>query len=159
MRCKDVQKIVLGFEVPAEVESHLASCPVCAAYWRDCRLVRSGLRLVAEDPVPEPTLGFAQRLVRQLEGLRQVTWPRENFWELAGRRTVYATLFLTLVVILALVLPSRGPWRRQAGVSDIYPAEPVVMAVETDPVLSGESTSTLPASPANAPAEGEGGQK
>ena len=50
----------------AEVRPHLAQCRACAGYYRDLRLVRSGFRLLKLDEAPEPSLGFAERLVRQL---------------------------------------------------------------------------------------------
>ncbi len=162
MHCEDARKMVLEYrhEVPLELRNHLASCPLCAADLRNYRTLQLGFRVLAEEPIPETSVGFAQRLLRKLDDAMENTWTRENFWELAGRRAVYATLLFTLMAILALVVPSRGPLRQPTRVSDVYPVEPVVMAFETDPVLSGDSSSpvTAPAS-GPAPPEGEGGRK
>lgn len=163
MRCEDVRKTVLEcrHEVPGEIGSHLELCPSCAAEVRNYRTIRLGFRMLAEEPTPEASAGFAQRLIRKLEEVRETGWARENFWELAGRRAVYATLLVTLLAILALVVPSHGPLRQPARVSDVYPAEPVVMALESDPVLSGDLSSASATAPAStlAPAEGESGQE
>ncbi len=93
-----------------EVRNHLSSCADCAQWWRDWQVFEQGFRLLAADAGPEPSWGFAERLVRRLgessEGQRN-----GELIERAGRRVVWATLALTLTAILALVIPSSGPVR------------------------------------------------
>jgi hypothetical protein len=81
---------------------------------RDARLVQAGFRTLAEEAVPEASLGFASRLVRRLHEWQE-KGARSEFFETVGRRFVYATLALTLALLLSLVLPTSGPVRGVAG--------------------------------------------
>ena len=113
MHCDDIRERWEDFwegEGSAEVREHLRECPGCARYYRDLRLVRSGLRLWRREAAPEPSLGFAERLVRQLGALSK-TPSVAYFFERVGRRFVYATLVLTFLALLALALPRTGPVR------------------------------------------------
>jgi hypothetical protein len=62
-----------------------------------------------EEPVG-PSLGFAERVVRQLAEMGR-TVSAVDFFERVGRRFVYAGLVLTFLALLALTLPSPGPVR------------------------------------------------
>jgi len=64
--------------------------------------------------VPEASVGFAARLLRRLQEWEE-TGGRSEFFETVGRRFVYATLALTLVLLLSLVLPAYGPVRGFTG--------------------------------------------
>jgi hypothetical protein len=97
-------------------------------------MVRTGLRLLTEDPVPEPTLGFAARLVRRLSESAEQN-AREAFFVYVGRRFVYATLVLVMFLVLALVVPSTGPVRA-AATADLLMAEQEAVTVRPDPVGS-----------------------
>ena len=113
MRCDDIRDRLDDLwegEETAEVRQHLTQCASCARYYRDLRLVRSGFRLLKREEAPEPSLGFAERLVRQLGELSKAP-SVADFFERVGRRFVYATLVLTFLALLALALPSTGPVR------------------------------------------------
>ncbi len=78
----------------------IATCAWCA----------QGFSLLRQEEAPAPSLGFAERLVRQLGEMSRVP-SMADFFERVGRRFVYATLALTLLALLALALPSTGPVR------------------------------------------------
>ena len=113
MRCDDIRDrldVLWDGQQPAEVLEHVTQCPSCSQYQRDLRLVRAGFHLwKREDPV-EPSLGFAERLVRQLGEMSKAP-SVADFFEQVGRRFVYATLVLTFLALLALALPPTGPVR------------------------------------------------
>ena len=113
MRCDDIRDRFDSLwegEERAEVRQHLTQCASCARYHRDLRLVRSGFHLLKREEAPAPSLGFAERLVRQLGEMSKAP-SVADFFERVGRRFVYATFVLTSLVILALALPSTGPVR------------------------------------------------
>jgi predicted anti-sigma-YlaC factor YlaD len=113
MRCDEVRERLDGLwegEQPIEVRQHVAQCASCEGYYRDLRWVCAGLRLLKAEEAPQPSLGFAERLVRQLEEMTRQT-NVADFFEQVGRRFVYATLVLTFLTLLAVVLPSTGPVR------------------------------------------------
>ena len=107
---------------PAEVRQHLTQCASCAGYHRDLRLVRAGFRLWKREEAPEPSLGFAERLVRQLGEMSKAP-SVADFFERVGRRFVYATLVLTFLALLALALPSTGPVRGLTAADIQMPAQ------------------------------------
>ena len=113
MRCDDIRNrlddLWDGGETP-EIREHLTACATCAGYHRDLRRVRSGFRLLQREEVIEPSLGFSERLVRQLGELRRAP-SVADFFERVGRRFVYATLVLTFLALLAIAVPSTGPVR------------------------------------------------
>jgi hypothetical protein len=117
MNCKAIRDLITdlrGGELSAEVREHLSNCVGCGGFLRDARVVEAGFRALAEEAAPEASFGFASRLIRRLhewekEGARQV------FFETVGRRFVYATLALTLALLLSLVLPTSGPVRGVTG--------------------------------------------
>lgn len=137
MQCRDLRERVDEWwagERSPEVREHLASCPACEAYLRDARLVRAGFRVLAEEPAPEPSVGFAARLVRAL-GEATEGRAAEEFLERVGRRFVYATSLLTLIALLALMLPASGPFRAPAS-SNLLVPQPEVMTAGVDPIGS-----------------------
>jgi hypothetical protein len=117
MDCKQLRELVSeswGGELPVAAQEHLSKCAGCEVFWRDARLVQAGFRVLAEETAPEASLGFASRLVRRLQEW-EATGARSEFFETVGRRFVYATLALTLALLLSLALPNTGPVRGVAG--------------------------------------------
>jgi hypothetical protein len=113
MHCEDIRERLDNLwegEETAEIPQHLTQCAACARYHRDLRLVHAGLNLWKSEPALEPTMGFAERLVRQLGEIGKAP-SVADFFERVGRRFVYATLVLTFLALLALALPATGPVR------------------------------------------------
>jgi len=149
MRCDEIRENLreLGAaSLPADLRRHLDTCQACAAYQRDQRLVGAGFKLLAQDAVPELSVGFAARLVRRLDEIAQVGRSGEEFMERTGRRFVYASLVLALTLLLALLVPISGPLRAPAT-AESYLAEPEAFTSPGDPVLGGDSTTQAPALP------------
>ena len=124
MRCEDVQKILIGSgggEHPAAFREHMAVCPACQACARDLESLQAGFHVLAAQSGPEPSWGFATRLVRRLNDLQEGV-RGTDFLEQVGRRVVYAAGLLTLLILLALVLPSSGPLRGPTT-SELYWAQ------------------------------------
>jgi hypothetical protein len=135
MLCDDIRERLDELwegEATAEIRQHLARCRACAEYYRGLRLVRSGLRLWKQDEGPAPSLGFAERLVRQLGALSKAPSVTE-FFERVGRRFVYATLVLTFVALLALMLPATGPVRGLTA-ADIQISSSETLLAYSDPI-------------------------
>jgi len=117
MDCKEIRDLVgerWGAELPAEAREHMSKCGGCEVYWRNARFLQTGFRALAEETPPDASLGFASRLVRRLQEW-EATGARSEFFETVGRRFVYATLSLTLALLLSLALPTTGPVRGVAG--------------------------------------------
>jgi anti-sigma factor RsiW len=133
----------------AELARHLAECPACAREYRDLRVVRAGLRLMKREAAPEPSIGFAQRLVRQLGELGKAP-SVADFFEQAGRRFVYATLVLTFLALLAIALPSTGPVRGLT-IADIQMSSQETLLANTDP-LGGYAQESPDQAPEETPA-------
>jgi hypothetical protein len=117
MDCKEVRDLVTelwGGELSAETRDHVSKCAGCERFLRDAHLAQAGFRALAEEAVPEASLGFASRLIRRLQEWEE-KGARSEFFETVGRRFVYATLALTLALLLSLVLPTSGPVRGVAG--------------------------------------------
>jgi hypothetical protein len=117
MDCKEIRDLVSelwGGELSAEAQEHLSKCAGCEGFLRDARLVQAGFCALAEEAAPEASFGFASRLVRRLQEWEEKGAPGE-FFEAVGRRFVYATLALTLALLLSLVLPTWGPVRGVGG--------------------------------------------
>ena len=138
MRCNDVRErldILWEGQQPGELREHLAQCAACSRYHRDLRLVRAGFHLLKQEEVPEPSLGFAERLVRQLGEISKA--PNvADFFERVGRRFVYATLALALLAVLALALPSTGPVQSLSAADIQVPAQEASLAY-SDPMGAG----------------------
>ncbi len=112
MRCDEVRQLLEeGTELVGRGREHLARCADCQAYARRWSLIRAGLAALAEQPPPEPSLGFAARLVRRLEEAIPAGSLREDFLEFVGRRVVLTGLLLVLLSLVALVAPPSGPVR------------------------------------------------
>jgi len=152
MRCDDIRdqfdELWEG-EATAEVRQHLTQCAACAGYYRDLRLVRSGLRMLKREEAPEPSVGFAERLLRQLGELSRSP-SVADFCERVGRRFVYATLVLTLLVLLALALPSTGPVRG-LGAADIQISAQEASLAYSDPIGEAGVQESSDAAPVDAP--------
>ena len=117
MDCKAIRELVSdlrGGELSAEAREHLSKCAGCVGFLRDARLVHAGFCALAEEAAPEASFGFASRLVRRLQEWEE-KGARREFFETVGRRFVYATLALTLALLLSLVLPTSGPVRGVGG--------------------------------------------
>jgi hypothetical protein len=115
-----------------EVQRHLRTCAPCTQYLRELRQLRSGFQLLKEEEVPAPSLGFAERLVRQLGEISRAPSVTE-FFERVGRRFVYATLVLTFLALLAMALPSTGPVRG-LSLTDIQITSQEASLAYSDPV-------------------------
>jgi hypothetical protein len=128
MRCDQVRETVVesGENYPVVVADHLRSCTACAEYERSWRWFRAGLRALAQETAPEPSIGFSTRLTRQLDDrflpLRLV----DEFFETAGRRVVYFSLLLATVLLLAMAIPSSGPLRGGPATELSWPQTEVV---------------------------------
>jgi hypothetical protein len=133
-----------------EFRRHRAQCAECDRYARDMRLIRAGLRILKGEAPPEPSVGFAERLVRQLG---QVGKPPSvgEFFELVGRRFVYGSLMLAFLMLLALALPKAGPVRGGAAADMLMPAQEAIL-LRPDPVLEIIPQETSDALPAEQPA-------
>ncbi len=139
MHCDAVREIleeVSPSEISGPVREHLTRCANCAAHARQWRLVNAGFQVLKEETTPEPTLGFAARLVRRLDEAHMPS-PAEAFLERVGRRVLYATLLMTFALLLALALPSSGPLRGPS-VSELLSAGPEVTVAVSDPVFPYE---------------------
>jgi hypothetical protein len=135
MRCDDLRERLESLwegEQSPEVRQHLAQCAACGRYVRDLRLVRAGFRVLKQETAPEPSLGFAERLVRLWGELSKQPSVAE-FFEQAGRRFVYATLALTFLLLVALALPPTGPIRGESTADLLVPAEETAL-VPSDPL-------------------------
>ncbi len=139
MRCDQVRQTLeeSGEAYPAPVLHHLRHCPECAAYEHHWRWVRAGLLALARETAPEPSLGFARRLIRRLEeGFLPMRLVGE-FFETAGRRVVYFTLLLATVLLLAIALPSSGPLRGRPA-RDVSWPQPEIVATRDYPIPPSE---------------------
>ena len=114
MRCEEVRKSLLegwSQDVEEPARTHLSACKECRLYARDLGLLRGGFQALAQELVPEPSWGFAERLLRRLEEGADTPNLAEEFFERVGRRVVYVAGTLALVLILVLAVPSSGPLR------------------------------------------------
>ena len=139
MRCQDVRTILEEgptAEISLPVREHLKVCWACAAYARDWRLVAVGLHELSREPVPDASWGFAARAVRRIEETTAILRPRPEFVEQVGRRFVYATLMVTLILLLGLLLPSSGPLRGPAA-TEYYLVRPESISARAE-IAQGE---------------------
>jgi len=137
MRCDEVQERLeeLGAEsLPGDLREHLEVCAACQLFARQYRSLQAGFRVWAAEAVPEPSWGFAERLLRRWDEAQAQDHSMEVFFEQAGRRFIFGMLALTLILLMALVLPPSSPMR---GVSsaDLLAASPETVSVRTDPIL------------------------
>ena len=149
MRCDFVrERIGEGIELPAGIKAHLASCSACADYARQWELVHAGLVALRKEEPPQASLGFAERLVRQLESARAVSQTGQQFIVEAGRRVVYATLLVALMLVLGLLLPSSGPLRTPQAAESIL-SQPEVTTVSPDQIMGISDDRSAPDVPAS----------
>lgn len=108
MRCQDIQENIIEGTMDAAASEHAASCAECRSFASAHEKLRAGLALLARDATPEPSWGFAQRVVRRLGEV-----PASVFepLELIGRRAVLAAGALAMTVMLALAISSSSPLR------------------------------------------------
>lgn len=147
MRCCKVRKLIVAedparsagspLKRPQEVEQHLAACAACAAYARDWSRLRTALRRVAEDPAPEPSLGFGARLVRLLPEAAAETRAREASLERTGRRFVFAGLTAAVLLMLGLLVPPSGPVRSPEA-AEMQTARAEATAAQNYPLFSNQ---------------------
>jgi hypothetical protein len=140
MRCEDARTMLVeaeGGERSAALREHVAACPTCQAYANDLEGLRVGFRALAAQAPPEPSWGFAARLVRRLAELEERR-RSVDFWEQVGRRVVYAAGFLTLLLLLALVLPASGPLRGPTT-SELYWAQSDTAGFTNYSILADET--------------------
>ncbi len=149
MRCQEVREIIedglIGGMLPS-VREHIATCPDCAAYLRQSQVVSAGFNELGREPVPEASWGFSARVLRRIQEVGMKPQPRPDFVEQVGRRFVYATLVLTLTLLLALILPSSGPVRDVQSV-DLYLAQPAAVSARADLAMGEEFPSLQDAMP------------
>jgi hypothetical protein len=142
MRCDVVrERIEEGIELPAGIQAHLTSCSACADYVRRWELVHAGLVALRKEEPPQASLGFAERLVRRLEGARADSQKGQQFIVEAGRRVVYATLLVALMFVLGLVLPSSGPLRTPQA-AESFLSQPEVATITPDQIIGISDTSS-----------------
>jgi len=144
MRCDVVrERIGEGIELPAGIEAHLSSCSACADFVRQWELVHAGLVALRKEEPPQASLGFAERLVRQMERARAVSQIGQQFIVEAGRRVVYATLLVALMLVLGLLLPSSGPLRTPQAAESIL-SQPEVAAMSPDQIMGISDANSAP---------------
>ena len=110
MRCNEVHELIVAGSLTVPAQEHLNACPPCQSFARDEESLRAGFELLAKNEVPEPSWGFAARVLRGLDEA-----PARMFepLEIIGRRAVLAAgaLAMTVMMALALALSSSGPPR------------------------------------------------
>ncbi len=145
MRCDVVRRMIEEEpERPPEVQAHLASCPGCAEYIRQWEFLRAGFAALQKEEPPEPSLGFAQRVARKVQEARDSEATGLQFIVQAGRRMVYATLLVAVMLILGLVLPSSGPLRAPQSAAPVL-AAPQLTALSSDQVMGiDDESAALP---------------
>jgi hypothetical protein len=139
MRCSKARKLLLTDgrgEPDARATQHIAGCPACQAYAADWQYLRAGFQMIAMEPVVEPSWGFAARLVGRLGDAADSMGFPEALVAAVGRRFVYAGLVLTFLLSLVMLLPSSSPWKGPTS-SEVYLAEPEVVAARTYPAFPG----------------------
>lgn len=145
MQCEDVRNVLADLDKgawPPEVHEHLLVCADCRAEAEDWRELRAGFRVLQQEAVPEATVGFTERLLRQLplqDGGREAAL---SFWEVAGRRFVYASMLLVMAILVAMLLPSSGPLRPSASV-DTYLPRTEMVASQNYPIEIGDTPETV----------------
>jgi anti-sigma factor RsiW len=118
MRCDDFRMMVeeaSAGAMPPALLAHLETCSECRAYAEDWAQVSEAFRAAATEPLPEPSIGFAVRLLRRLDAPSGVERVATEFVERVGRRVAFATMVLAMLTLLALGLPSTGPVREPSS--------------------------------------------
>jgi anti-sigma factor RsiW len=144
MRCGKARRLVFEESGARSVrlEQHLATCAACAADAQDWSRLQRGMRQVAMQAMPEPSVGFASRLVRNLQEASGAQRAGEFFLERAGRRFVYAALLATLLLFGVLVVPRSSPVRSTPVAADVNAVQPETIAAQNYPIYSGQLMDT-----------------
>jgi len=100
------------------------------------------MRGLAVQAVPEPSLGFASRLVRNLQETSGAQRASEFVLERAGRRFVYAALLAALLLFGVLVVPGSSPVRSVPVATDVNTVQPETVAAQNYPIYSGQLMDT-----------------
>ncbi len=157
MRCRKVRKILEeGSHGDPHVQAHVKSCPACGESAAGWSVLRSGFRQLRREEPPEVSWGFAERLLRRLEVA--VQRPSEELIEMAGRRIVYVTLLITLLVLVSLWAPSSRP-RGAGGTAEVLVARPEMAEVSQEAPLGLGSLALVPSRLAGQTAAGGQRQK
>lgn len=135
MRCDNVRQIVEEnmTRTPA-VQAHVESCSGCKEYLRKWETLRAGLVALRSEQPPEPTVGFTARMMRRLENAPSEFPFGQQLVDQIGKRVVYATLMVALMLGLLLALPSSGPLR-SSGISESILVENQVATLANEQVL------------------------
>lgn len=154
MRCEEVRK---SFEEAGEenlstpARRHFESCAECQSYVKEWRHLAAGLRFLARESAPEPSIGFSARVLRRFREGDAAEFIRPEFLESVGRRVVLATLVLFVTLLLAMILPASGPVRHKPSVDAYWPQQETASAASYPVSFTG--TPSLPvivhAEPAN----------
>jgi len=115
--------------------------------------------LRGEEP-PEPSLGFTTRVMRRLENGSENLQFGQQFIDQIGRRVVYATLMVALMLLLVLILPSSGPYR-SSGVSESVLVQTQVATLSNEQILGvdgGDTGDASDSSPAASPSSNSAGR-
>lgn len=135
MRCDAARQVLEeGLERPPAVQVHVNSCSDCKEYLRHWEMLHSGLVALQEEIPPEPTIGFTTRLMRRLENAPVDLRFGQQFVDQIGRRVVYASLMVALMLMMLLMLPSSGPYR-SPGISESVLVRAQVAALSNEQVL------------------------
>jgi hypothetical protein len=148
MNCKETRSWLEdgeGGQMPASARAHLLTCAACRADEQDWKLVKAGLRVLSQERVPNASTGFIARLKRRLTEPSLAGRAATQFWDLVGRRVILVGTLLTLTIVMALLLPSSGPWRSPTAL-DLSLLQTEVTA-ENDPVLPDDVGSIQSAAP------------
>ncbi len=160
MRCKELRKMLLegwSQELPESSRAHLSGCVECRRYARDLGLVRGGFLALAQEPVPEPSWGFTERLLRRLDEAPDKANLTEEFLERVGRRVVYVAGMLALMLLLVLAVPSSGPLRGPTA-AELDWGQSEVASMGNDVDFSDESLDSSEAVQMPPPAENPGAE-
>lgn len=153
MTCDDVRAILEETgesAAPESVRAHVAACGLCAEWLKDWRTMTEGFHLLARDVGPEPSWGFAERVVRRLDDSVNPLRGAADLVERAGRRVVWATLAMTFAAVMALIVPSSGPVRA-ASEPEYLLVQPQGISGPNEQILDVDNiddTASQPAQPA-----------
>jgi len=120
MRCKEVREWIVDGNLSAPAQAHLATCAECQSFARDAGVLNTAFEFLAEDAIPEPSWGFAGRVLARLnESPARLFDPLE----VIGRRAVYAAGLLAMTIVMVLALSKSGPVRGTQGTFSLKGSE------------------------------------
>lgn len=108
MRCNEAQERLVEGSTDAPVGEHLAGCAECRSFAGSVESLQTGFKLLAQEATPEPSIGFAARVLRHLEESPKFVFEP---LEVIGRRAVFAAGAVAMTIMMALALSSSGPIR------------------------------------------------